>query len=87
MRRGVDMDRIDEAVEELVTAHETGYEEHILAVLKYRGGETRVDDPEFKHLLPEEGFWEALFDLKKRGVIEAEFPDKIPEASVIKLVK
>jgi len=81
------MDRIDEAVEELMTAHETGYEEHILAVLKNCGGETRVDDPEFKHLLPEEGFWEALFDLKKKGLIEAEFPEEMPNATVIRLAK
>jgi hypothetical protein len=82
-----DMHPIDEAVDELQAAYEEGYEPHILAVLKHRGGSTRVDDPELKRYLPEDGFWEALFSLKKRGIIDAVFPDTFPEASVITLKK
>ena len=79
------MDRIDEAVVFLTEGLD--YETLIKSTLKKHGGEIRVDVPEFADLLSGDEFWRVLFDMKKRGVIEAEFPDKMPEASVIRLAK
>jgi hypothetical protein len=81
------MDKIDTLVESVVTekSYDKSYEKRIIDGLKKAGGETRVDDTAFFNFLESDDFWEALFALQKRGIIELEFPEEVPGASTIRL--